>query len=32
MRSFTRNHNRKLAEVANTVVSDPASVADLTRN
>src|SRR5450755_29492 len=30
MRSFARNHNRKLTEVANAVVTDPASVADLT--
>ena len=32
MRAFARSHNRKLTEVANAVVSDPASVADLTRN
>ena len=31
MRSYTRSHNRKLSEVANAVVTDPTSVADLTR-
>ena len=32
MRSYTRSHNRKLSEVANAVVTDPTTVADLTRN
>jgi GAF domain-containing protein len=31
LRSYARNHNRKLVDLANTVLTDPTSVPDLTR-